>query len=149
LRERLRRGARIPATSAVEALRLRAANVRAYDVLMEDFDAIVGPTTPYTARPLDGGDEVVEETNLFTIIPDSNNSGRLEALLQTKQVGLFTIPFDFNGLPALSIPCGFDAEGLPIGLTIAGRRWGERQIIGIAHAYQLATDWHRRRPLLD
>jgi aspartyl-tRNA(Asn)/glutamyl-tRNA(Gln) amidotransferase subunit A len=149
LRERLRRGARIPATSAVEALRRRAANVRAYDGLMEDFDAIVGPTTPYTARPLDGGDEVVEETSLFTIIPDSNDSGRLEALLQTKQVGLFTIPFDFNGLPALSIPCGFDAEGLPIGLTIGGRRWGERRVIEIGHAYQQATDWHRRRPPLD
>jgi aspartyl-tRNA(Asn)/glutamyl-tRNA(Gln) amidotransferase subunit A len=149
LRERLRRGAKIPATSAVEALRRRAANVRAYDVLMEGFDAIVGPTTPFTARPLDGGGETVEETSLFTIVSDSNDSGRLEAFLQTKQVGRFTIPFNFNGLPALSIPCGFDAEGLPIGLTVAGRRWGERQIIGIGHAYQQVTDWHRRRPPLD
>jgi aspartyl-tRNA(Asn)/glutamyl-tRNA(Gln) amidotransferase subunit A len=149
LRERLRRGARIPATSAVEALRRRAANVRAYDVLMDNFDAIVGPTTPFTSRPLDGGSEAVEETSLFKVASDSDNSGRLEALLQTKQVGRYTIPFDFNGLPALSIPCGFDAEGLPIGLTIAGRRWGERQIIGIGHAYQQATDWHRRRPPLD
>jgi aspartyl-tRNA(Asn)/glutamyl-tRNA(Gln) amidotransferase subunit A len=149
LRERLRRGARIPATTAVEALRQRAANARAYDVLLEDFDAIAGPTTPFTARPLDGGKETVEETSLFPIVPDSNNSGRLEALLQTKQVGRFTVPFDFNGLPALSIPCGFDAEGLPIGLTIAGRRWDERQVIGIGYAYQQATDWHRRRPPLD
>jgi aspartyl-tRNA(Asn)/glutamyl-tRNA(Gln) amidotransferase subunit A len=149
LRERLRRGARILATMAVEALRRRAANARAYDGLMEDFDAIVGPTTPFTARSLDAGSEVVEETSLFTIASDSNDAGRLEALLQTKQVGRFTVPFDFNGLPALSIPCGFDAEGLPIGLTIAGRRWGERQVVGIGYAYQQATDWHRRRPPLD
>jgi aspartyl-tRNA(Asn)/glutamyl-tRNA(Gln) amidotransferase subunit A len=60
-----------------------------------------------------------------------------------------TAAFDAYGIPALSIPCGFTPQGLPIGLTIAGRRWGESSVLALAHAYQQRSDWHLRYPPLD
>ena len=58
------------------------------------------------------------------------------------------MPFNVLGLPALSLPCGFTADGLPIGLQIVGHAFDEAGILGIAQAYEQATDWHRRRPPL-
>ena len=57
-------------------------------------------------------------------------------------------PFDVYGIPAISIPCGFTALGLPIGLQIAGAPFAEEKVLALAYAYQQATDWHRRRPTL-
>jgi aspartyl-tRNA(Asn)/glutamyl-tRNA(Gln) amidotransferase subunit A len=57
-----------------------------------------------------------------------------------------TEPFDLTGLPALVVPCGFTAEGLPVSLQIAGRPFDEATVLNVGHAYQGATDWHRRRP---
>ena len=57
-----------------------------------------------------------------------------------------TMPFNVLGLPALSVPCGFTAGGLPIGLQIVGKAFDEAGILRIAQAYEQATDWHRRRP---
>ena len=55
-------------------------------------------------------------------------------------------PFNALGLPSVSIPCGFTAEGLPVGLQITGPAGGEAQVLGLALAYEQATDFHRRRP---
>ncbi len=60
-----------------------------------------------------------------------------------------TNPFNFLGLPAISIPCGFTASGLPIGLQLAGRWWDEAAVLRAAHAYQQATEWAQRRPQLS
>src|SRR4051795_12385382 len=61
-----------------------------------------------------------------------------------------TMPFSVGGLPALAIPCGFSrAEGLPLSLQIAARPFAEGLVLRIAHAYQEATDWHRRHPALS
>jgi aspartyl-tRNA(Asn)/glutamyl-tRNA(Gln) amidotransferase subunit A len=60
-----------------------------------------------------------------------------------------TSPFDAFGIPTISIPCGFTGEGLPIGLQIAGAPWAEPAVLALAHAYELETDWHKRRPNLD
>ncbi len=58
-----------------------------------------------------------------------------------------TMPFSVGGLPALAIPCGFSrAEGLPLSLQIAAAPMAEATLLRIAHAYQQATDWHRRHP---
>jgi len=62
--------------------------------------------------------------------------------------GINTAQFDWYGLPAISVPCGFSSSGLPIGLQIAGRHWDETTVIALAHAYEQATQWHTRRPLL-
>ncbi|MFN8643291.1 MAG: amidase [Candidatus Binatia bacterium] len=60
----------------------------------------------------------------------------------------FTAPFDFSGSPTLSLPCGFTPDGLPHSLQLVGRHGDEALLCRVGHAYQLATDWHRRRPAL-
>jgi len=57
-------------------------------------------------------------------------------------------PFDVFGIPAISIPCGFSNTGLPIGLMIAGPRFSEGRVLALAHAYEQATQWHLRKPVL-
>jgi aspartyl-tRNA(Asn)/glutamyl-tRNA(Gln) amidotransferase subunit A len=59
-----------------------------------------------------------------------------------------TRPFNAYGLPTISIPCGFTSAGLPIGLQIAGPRFGEGRVLAFAHAFEQATDWHKRALLL-
>jgi aspartyl-tRNA(Asn)/glutamyl-tRNA(Gln) amidotransferase subunit A len=59
-----------------------------------------------------------------------------------------TAAFDIYGLPTISIPCGFSASGLPIGLQISGDHFNESMVLALAHAYEQATDWHKRRPQL-
>jgi aspartyl-tRNA(Asn)/glutamyl-tRNA(Gln) amidotransferase subunit A len=52
------------------------------------------------------------------------------------------------GMPAISVPCGFSAKGLPIGLQLMGRHFNEEMLLRAAHAFEQATDHHRRRPVL-
>ena len=56
--------------------------------------------------------------------------------------------FNIYGLPTISVPCGFTSGGLPIGLQISGPRLGEAKVLALAYAYEQATDWHRRHPVL-
>ena len=58
----------------------------------------------------------------------------------------FNIPYNLTGLPAISVPCGFGSNGLPVGLQIAGRAFDEQTVLRVAHAYQAHTDWHLRHP---
>jgi aspartyl-tRNA(Asn)/glutamyl-tRNA(Gln) amidotransferase subunit A len=58
----------------------------------------------------------------------------------------YTIPFNYYGLPAISIPCGFTPDGLPLGLQIVGPKWGEIKVLDIADKYQKATNWHLKHP---
>ncbi len=60
-----------------------------------------------------------------------------------------TSRFNMAGTPALSLPCGFSGEGLPIGMSIVGRPFDEWSAFRVAHAYEQATDWHTRRPAID
>ena len=59
---------------------------------------------------------------------------------------LYTIPINLAGLPGMSIPCGFAANGRPVGLQIVGNYWDEARMLSAAHAFQQATDWHTRIP---
>ena len=59
-----------------------------------------------------------------------------------------TVPFNVTGQPALTVPCGFDEQGLPVGLQIIARPWAEALMLRVGHAYQQATDWHTRRPAI-
>jgi aspartyl-tRNA(Asn)/glutamyl-tRNA(Gln) amidotransferase subunit A len=61
----------------------------------------------------------------------------------------YTRPFNLTGHPAASVPCGFTSDGLPIGLHLIGRPFDEATVLRVADAYQRATDWHARRPLVD
>ena len=58
-------------------------------------------------------------------------------------------PFDVFGLPSISVPCGFTASGLPVGLQITGAHWAESTVLALAYAYEQATEWHTRRPQLN
>ena len=59
---------------------------------------------------------------------------------------IYTIAVNLAGLPGLSIPCGFDRAGLPVGLQVIGNYFAEALMLNVAHQYQLATDWHERAP---
>ncbi|MGA7239599.1 MAG: amidase family protein, partial [Bryobacteraceae bacterium] len=59
-----------------------------------------------------------------------------------------TRAFNAYGLPTITIPCGFAKDGMPIGLQIAGAQWAEINVLALAHAYQEATEWHKKRPTL-
>jgi aspartyl-tRNA(Asn)/glutamyl-tRNA(Gln) amidotransferase subunit A len=59
----------------------------------------------------------------------------------------FTYPFNMTQQPAASVPCGF-VSGLPVGLQIVGPRHGDAQVLALAHAFQMATDWHLHPPTL-
>ena len=62
--------------------------------------------------------------------------------------GLNTSQFDWYGLPAISVPCGFSSAGLPIGLQIVGAHWQETTVLALAHAYEQATSWHAKKPMI-
>jgi aspartyl-tRNA(Asn)/glutamyl-tRNA(Gln) amidotransferase subunit A len=126
VRERLEAGMR---TSAVEYLEARRAADRfAYALrrLLARIDILALPGRAQTA-------------------PRMDESGRLLEPLSPRN---YTAPLNHPGVPALTVPCGFDAEGLPIGIQLAGRHWAEGTLLAVAHAYQQVTDWHRRRPPL-
>jgi len=59
---------------------------------------------------------------------------------------IYTTPANLAGLPAMSIPCGFGNDNLPVGLHITGNYFSEARMLNAAHQYQKATDWHARRP---
>jgi aspartyl-tRNA(Asn)/glutamyl-tRNA(Gln) amidotransferase subunit A len=58
-----------------------------------------------------------------------------------------TLPFNYYGLPAISVPCGFTKNGLPLGLQIVGPRWGEEIVLAVANYYEKHTQWHLRHPV--
>ena len=58
----------------------------------------------------------------------------------------FTSPFNQTGMPAISVPCGFSAAGLPIGLQIAGKPFDERTVLRVAYAYEHRAGWTKGRP---
>jgi aspartyl-tRNA(Asn)/glutamyl-tRNA(Gln) amidotransferase subunit A len=57
-----------------------------------------------------------------------------------------TSPFNVNGLPSISVPCGFTSTGLPIGMQIIGPPGGDAVVLQLAHVYEETTDWHKRHP---
>ena len=88
-------------------------------------DVILGPTAPTTAYEI---------------------GAKTEDPVQMYLGDVFTIPAPLAGLPALSMPCGFDEKGLPVGLQLMGAHFSEGRLLGVAHAYQQGTDWHTRVP---
>ena len=91
--------------------------------MMEEIDLIATPSAPGVAGRMD-------EVQTLTYRPNLR----------------FTGVFNQTWQPSLSIPCGFGAEGLPLGLMLTGARWNERLVLRAGHAFQQATDWHTARP---
>lgn len=85
-------------------------------------------------------------TVLPTLAETDIDHGNLDAIDRFLAVSVNTRPFNYLGLPVVSLPCGFDPNGLPIGMQIAGRPFAEARVLKVADAYQRETDWHQRRP---
>jgi len=95
--------------------------------VFEDYDVIVGPTTPTPAFKV--GEKVEDPLTMYA-------------------TDILTIPVNLAGVPGISLPCGFSSEGLPIGLQIIGKHFDEATIYRAAHAFEQATDHHKQKPAL-
>ena len=111
----------------LKAQRVRTLLKEEFNDAFETCDAIITPTAPTTAF------KIGEKT---------------QDPLQMYLSDIYTISINLAGLPALSLPCGFDSEDLPIGMQIIGKHFDESTILNIAWAYEQSTDWHKRKPNL-
>jgi Asp-tRNA(Asn)/Glu-tRNA(Gln) amidotransferase A subunit family amidase len=126
---RLRGGTEVTAAAYIAAKTELQALRQGARTLFESVDLLVTPTMPVPAPALD------------ELMADMANLRAREILLLRN-----TRPFNALGLPTISVPCGFTSDGLPIGLQITGAAGDEGRVLALAHAYELATDWHKRRP---
>jgi aspartyl-tRNA(Asn)/glutamyl-tRNA(Gln) amidotransferase subunit A len=110
----------------LQAQKVRRLISREFTEAFQKVDLLLGPTAPTTAFEL--GAKTSDPVKMY--LGD-----------------IFTIPAPLAGLPALSVPCGFDDAGLPVGLQLMGPHFSEGRLLGAAHRYQQATDWHRRVPV--
>jgi aspartyl-tRNA(Asn)/glutamyl-tRNA(Gln) amidotransferase subunit A len=124
--QRLQTGAALPLKEYVSARRTQTLLRRQFGRFFENYDLLIMPTTPAEAPPIAGPD-AVELARLLT---------------------RYTAPFDLTGLPALSLPCGFTPGGLPVGLQLIGPHWAEARVLRAGYAYEQATDWHVRQPVI-
>ena len=124
-------GAKVSGTEYARANNQRAACNGRFREIFETIDVLAcpsmtGPPWPVTPEesygPMDGYDPSVQR---------------------------FTIPFDFNGAPTLSVPCGFNQDGLPLSLQFVGHPLSEPLLCRVGHAYEQATEWHIRQPDLE
>jgi aspartyl-tRNA(Asn)/glutamyl-tRNA(Gln) amidotransferase subunit A len=133
LSARLYGGYSLPATLYLEALSRRGPLLRAFCArALGPYDLVATPTLRSVVPTL-------AETDIDA---DPENWGRFMA------VSANTRPFNYLGLPTISIPCGADSSGLPIGLQLAARPFAEGRVLNAADAYQQVTQWHRREPEL-
>ena len=122
-RAALQRGADFKASDYIRARNEVERLRREIRGVFADVDVLITPTMPTPAPPIEG--------------PPAAGGGARN-----------TSPFDVFGIPTISIPCGFSASGLPIGLQISGAPWADGTVLTLAHAFEQATEWHTRRPAL-
>ncbi len=130
VKRRILIGAYVLSHGYYDAYYLQAQKIRR--LIADDFteafktcDMILGPTVPGTAFRL-----------------GEKSGDPIEMYLND----LYTIPANLAGLPGMSLPCGFDSQGLPIGLQLVGNYFSEAKMLNVAHLYQRVTDWHARAP---
>jgi aspartyl-tRNA(Asn)/glutamyl-tRNA(Gln) amidotransferase subunit A len=109
----------------LKALKVRTLMKQDFDRAFEKVDVIASPVAPTTAFPI--GEKADDPLAMY--LSD-----------------VYTISANLAGVCAISIPCGFDRAGLPIGLQLTARAFGEETLLAAAHQYQLRTDFHRCRP---
>ncbi|MPZ78220.1 MAG: Asp-tRNA(Asn)/Glu-tRNA(Gln) amidotransferase subunit GatA [Deltaproteobacteria bacterium] len=112
----------------LKAQRVRALIRRDFDEAFKHCDAIITPTSPTTAFKI--GEKIQNPLEMY--LSD-----------------ICTISINLAGVPALSLPCGFDAGGLPIGMQIIGKHFDESTILRAAYAYEQQTHWHKKKPRLN
>jgi len=122
--KRLQDGAAFTSSDYASARRTQAEGRRRLELFFDEFELLFLPTTPISA-PL------IEDTG---------------AIQAARQLTRFTSPFNLTGLPALSIPCGFTKTGLPVGLQIISKHWGEAIILQAGYAFEQAAGWQSHHP---
>ncbi len=130
LRRRLEAAAKVSTTDYI-ALRREVDQLRrTVSSVFEQVDLLVTPMTKRSPRKIE---EILKRTESNTpTAPELGNSNA----------------FNIFGLPSISIPCGFTKSGLPIGLQISGPHWAEARVLALAAAFEQATEWHKRRPVI-
>jgi aspartyl-tRNA(Asn)/glutamyl-tRNA(Gln) amidotransferase subunit A len=113
---------------------------------LEKFDAFVLPSTPIVAPPIKAALAAANRADVFALEDKTQDAPAVREIGPTSIIGRYTAPFNRSGQPALSLPCGFTSDGLPIGMMIAGKRFADASVLQLGHAYQKVTDWHNRRP---
>jgi len=124
-------GELVLATQYLQAQRYRALLRSEFLNAFRRVDVFICPTLPFTATK-------VGETSV--VIADGKSEDMLSAIMQ------FTGIASLTGLPSLNVPCGFDNDGLPVGMQIIGQPFAEAQLFGVGHAFQKVTDFHHRVP---
>lgn len=109
----------------LQAQRIRRLIANDFVEAFKECDVILGPTSPSTA--FKRGEKAADPVQMY--LSD-----------------IYTIAVNLAGLPGMSLPCGFDGQGLPIGMQLIGNYFDEARLLNVAHGYQQATDWHRRTP---
>jgi amidase len=127
-RELLDDGAKASAQGYAKAQQFREAVASRLTQLFDTINVLVTPTMPTTAPPMD-----------VTGAPQMQ-----EGYVRAR----YTYPYNFSRQPTLSLPCGFDGDGLPVSIQFVGRHFGEDLICRVGHAYEQATDWHTLTPPL-
>ena len=123
--QRLQTGAALTPSEYALARRMQAEGRRSFEMFFTKYDLLLLPTTPIPAPPIAG----------------------IDALEAARQLTCFTAPFNLIGLPALSVPCGW-VGGLPFGVQMVARHWGEAKALQAGHSFEQASYWHLRRPVL-
>lgn len=124
---RLRGGAGFAAPEYIDARRQMEQLRRSVPKLFETVDVVITPTTPVPPPAIA---ELLGD-------PESLRSKELLMLRNTRS-------FNLLGLPTVSVPCGFTSKGLPMGMQITAAPGGEATVLRLAHAYEQATEWHKR-----
>ncbi|HHH40811.1 MAG TPA: Asp-tRNA(Asn)/Glu-tRNA(Gln) amidotransferase subunit GatA [Chloroflexi bacterium] len=132
VKRRIMLGTYVLSAGYYDAYYLKAQKVRTlikqdFDRAFERVDVIVAPTSPTTAFRI--GEKVDDPLQMY--LSD-----------------VFTLSVNLAGICGISLPCGFDRQGLPIGLQVMGPAFGEETVLRVAHAYEQATEWHKRGPPL-
>ncbi len=131
LRRRLLAASLVPSRLVHKAARMRAIFRREWLNLFERYDVLVCPTTPSTAGKI-------------RYVEGVDSRERAEELFGNRRSATF--PAALAGTPAMSMPCGFGEEGMPIGLQVMASHYQEAAMVRVGYHYQQQTDWHKRRP---
>jgi aspartyl-tRNA(Asn)/glutamyl-tRNA(Gln) amidotransferase subunit A len=130
VRQRIEAGAKVPAHRYLAGFDVRKRLRAEFDAAFREVDAVVAPTVPVPA-PLIGAESLRIEGEQVGVRPAIVGHSR---------------PANFTGFPAISIPCGFTRDGLPVGLQLIGRAFDETTLLRIAFSYESANDWRARHP---
>jgi aspartyl-tRNA(Asn)/glutamyl-tRNA(Gln) amidotransferase subunit A len=133
VRQRIEAGGNVRAIDYLAGLEVQKRVRAEFDAALSEVDAIVAPTVPVTAPPI-GAENV--------------RIGGEEVPVRVALVGM-NRPANFTGHPAVSVPCGFTGDGLPVGLQLIGRAFDEATLLRIAFSYERAHQWQRRHPDID